>query len=131
MKRLLGLVLLALVGVTPPATSAALVETTTVVRVQPANHTFHNGDPIRVCYGTFTETVFTDPVHLSIQLRPARPDTDWKVVGVAKQHANKIRCSIGQITVAFEGGDLLLRVVTLRGKTNDWSVSRLIRLEVQ
>jgi hypothetical protein len=106
------------------------VQTSTILRVQPGVHrtTFHNGDPIRLCYGTRTTSAYDAPVAISVDVKQAVAGSPWETIGVAQIAANNTRCFTGQVNA--RGKDLILRARTLTGPDHDWSVSSVLRLEI-
>lgn len=115
-------------AIAPAHAGEARMESTTVVKMLPGQgHVFHEGDPVRICVGTFTVWRTDRVVHVVLEQRSAA-GAHWKAIADFVSHVNKTNCLLG-VVQDVSTGDVLVRARTIRNPEIERSRSRTIRID--
>lgn len=114
-------------AVAGPASAAdARIESQTLIKLMPGHgYEFHEGDPVRICVGTMTETRALRAIHIVLEERQAKPGAKWKVVQDFVGYPNTVGCLMG---VVHGSGSEQLRARTIQNPEVARSTSRVVTL---
>lgn len=110
-----------------PVQAADRIDSSTVIKVMPGDHVFHEGDPIRVCVMTVTEWRTEHLVTIVIEMRPVNK-RKWRTVVQMRSSANSMGCLYG--VTHKDGPDSFVRARTLTNPEVAGSMSRKILIDM-
>lgn len=125
------LLALSIVGTMSTAHADARVASSSLLQVLPGaeRSTFHDGDPIRLCYGSRSQHVSDASVMLVIEQRQVREGAHWRLVVQQRVQLNSTHCWTTQVRVNGEHDpDLQLRTRTVRSPLVERSTSRVVTI---